>query len=144
MMTNTQALQAILARVGTFTGMPKANIQLANNPLVGGKPYEPPTGEIWAKVTVKNAGTFISSIGDQPCTRTPGIVFIQLFAPLHSGTLELSKLADKWAEHMQFYKVGGLEMLQADILDAGHSSAIGDPSTMSFYQYNVNVSYRVN
>lgn len=144
MMTNTQALQAILARVGTFTGMPKANIQLANNPLVGGKPYEPPAGQIWAKVTVKNAGTFISGIGDQPCTRTPGIVFIQLFAPLHSGTLELSKLADKWAEHMQFYKVGDLEMLQADILDAGHSSAIGDPSTMSFYQYNVNVSYRVN
>ena len=144
MMTNTQALQAILARVGTFTGMPKANIQLANNPLVGGKPYEPPTGEIWAKVTVKNAGTFISSIGDQPCTRTPGIIFIQLFAPLHSGTLELSKLADKWAEHMQFYKFGDLEMLQADILDAGHSAAIGDPSTMSFYQYNVNVSYTMN
>lgn len=85
-----------------------------------------------------------ASLGDQPCTRTPGIVFIQLFAPLHSGTLELSKLADKWAEHMQFYKFGDLEMLQADILDAGHSSAIGDPSTMSFYQYNVNVSYRVN
>ena len=144
MMTNTQALQAILARVGTFTGMPKANIQLANNPFIGGKPYEPPAGQIWAKVTVKNAGTFISSIGDKPCTRTPGIVFIQLFAPLHSGTLELSILADKWAEHMQFYKVGNLEMLQADILDAGHSSAIGDPSTMSFYQYNVNVSYRVN
>lgn len=144
MMTNTQALQAILARVGTFTGMPKANIQLANNPQVGGKPYEPPTGQIWAKVTVKNAGTFIASIGDQPCTRTPGIVFIQLFAPLHSGTLELSKLADKWAEHMQFYKVGDLEMLQADILDAGHSAVIGDPSTMSFYQYNVNVSYRIN
>lgn len=138
MMTNTQALQAILARVGTFTGMAKANIQLANNPLLGGKPYEPPTNEIWAKVTVRNAGTFISGIGDQPCTRTPGIVFIQLFAPLHTGTLELSKLADKWAEHMQFYKVGDLEMLQADILDAGHSSA------MSFYQYNVNVSYRVN
>lgn len=144
MMTNTEALQAILARVGTFTGMPKANIQLANNPLVGGKSFEPPSNEIWAKITVKNAGTFISSIGDQPCTRTPGIVFIQLFAPLHSGTLELSMLADKWAEHMQFYKVGNLEMLQADILDAGYSSAIGDPSTMSFYQYNVNVSYRIN
>lgn len=144
MMTNTQALQAILARVDTFTGMPKANIQLANNPLKDGRPFEPPEKEIWAKVTVSNAGSFITSIGDQPCTRTPGIVFIQLFAALHTGTLELSMLADKWAEHMQFYKVGNLEMLQADILDAGHSSAIGDPSTMSFYQYNVNVSYRVN
>jgi hypothetical protein len=144
MMTNTEALQAILARVGTFTGMPKANIQLANNPLKEGKPYQPPEKEIWAKVTVSNAGSFIASIGDKPCKRTVGIIFIQLFAPLHSGTLELSELADKWAEHLQFYKVSGLEMLQADILDSGHSSAIGDPSTMSFYQYNVNVSYRVN
>jgi len=45
---------------------------------------------------------------------------------------------------MQFYKAGDLEMLQTDILDAGYSSAIGDPSAMSFYQYNVNVSYRIN
>lgn len=144
MMNNTQAMQAILARVGAFTGMPKANIQLANNPLVGGKPFEPPSNEIWAKITVSNAGSHIASIGDKPCKRTVGIIFIQLFAPLNSGTLELSRLADLWAEHMEFYKVDHLELREANIIDAGHSSAIGDPSTMSFYQYNVNVSYVVN
>lgn len=144
MMSNTQALQAILARVGTFNGMPKANIQLANNPLVGGKPFEPPSNEIWAKVTVSNAGSFIAGIGDKPCKRTVGIIFIQLFAPLHSGTLELSELADLWASHLEFYKVGDLELREANIIDAGHSSAIGDPSSMSFYQFNVNVSYVVN
>lgn len=144
MMSNTQALQAILARVGTFTGMPKANIQLANNPLVGGKPFEPPEKEIWAKITVSNAGSFIVGIGDKPCKRTVGIIFIQLFAPLHSGTLELSELADLWVSHLEFYRVGDLELREATIIDAGHSSAIGDPSTMSFYQYNVNVSYAVN
>ena len=138
MMNNTQAMQAILARVGAFTGMPKANIQLANNPLVGGKPFEPPSNEIWAKVTVSNAGSHIASIGDKPCKRTVGIIFIQLFAPLNSGTLELSRLADLWAEHMEFYKVDHLELREASIIDVGHSSA------MSFYQYNVNVSYRVN
>ncbi|MGE8560976.1 MAG: hypothetical protein ACN6NJ_08520 [Acinetobacter sp.] len=40
-----------------------------------------------------------------------------LFSYLRHFTLELSKLADKWAEHMQFYKFGDLEVLQADILD---------------------------
>jgi len=130
MMTNTEALQAILARVGIFTGMPKENIQLANNPLKDGKPYEPPE--------------FITGIGDKPCKRTVGIIFIQLFAPLHSGTLELSELADLWASHLEFYKVGDLELREASIIDAGHSSAIGDPSAMSFYQYNVNLSYQVN
>ena len=144
MMTNTQALRAILARVGTFTGMEKENIQLANNPLVDGKPFEPPESEIWAKVTVKNAGSFIAEIGEQPSTRTTGIIFIQLFAPLNTGTDGLSQMADEWATHMQFYKADNLELREASILDAGLSSAIGDPSSMSFYQYNVNVSYIVN
>ncbi|MEN3980620.1 phage tail terminator-like protein [Acinetobacter sp. CWB-B33] len=144
MMTNTQALRAILARVGTFTGMPKVNIQLANNPLVDGKPFEPPENEIWAKVTVKNGGSFIAEIGEQPNIRTTGIIFIQLFAPLNTGTDGLSQMADKWVEHLQFYKTGDLELREANILDAGHSSAIGDPSSMSYYQYNVNSAYVAN
>ena len=144
MMTNTQAMRAILARVGAFTGMAKANIQLANNPTGNGQPFEPPENEIWAKVTVKNAGSFIAEIGDQPSTRTTGIVFIQLFAPLNTGTDLLSQMADEWATHMQFHKVANLELREASILDAGISSAIGDPSSMSYYQYNVNISYIVN
>ena len=144
MMTNTQALRAILARVGSFTGMPKEYIQLENNHLHEGKPFEPPENEIWAKVTVKNGGSFIAEISDKPGTRTTGIIFIQLFAPLNTGTDGLSQMADKWAEHLQFYKTGDLELREASILDAGHSSAIGDPSSMSFYQYNVNISYIVN
>lgn len=137
MMTNTQALRAILARVGTFTGMPKQNIQLANNPLVGGKPFEPPANEIWAKVTVKNAGSFISEIGSKPSTRTTGIVYIQLFAPLNTGTDLISQMADKWAEHMQFHKKDELELREASIIDV---STYGE----LYYQYNVNISYVVN
>lgn len=136
MMTNTEALQEILRRVGTFTEMKKNSIQLANNQIIKGKPFEPPKGEIWAKVTVKNAGSFISSIGNKPCTRTTGIVFIQLFASLNSGTNDLSILADKWSDHMQFYRVSHLEMLEASILDVGEDNG--------YYQYNVNVAYRFN
>ena len=52
--------------------MPKENIQLVNNPWAGGKPYESQANPIWAKVkvTVKNAGMCIASIGNQPCTHT--------------------------------------------------------------------------
>ncbi|AXY56809.1 hypothetical protein CDG60_09670 [Acinetobacter chinensis] len=144
MMTNTQALRAIMARIGTFRGMLKEHIQLANNPLSEGKQFEPPEKELWAKVTVSNGGKFISGIGEKPCTRTTGIVFIQLFAPLNTGTDSLSQLADKWVEHLEFYKKDDLEMREASVIDAGHSSAIGDPSSMSYYQYNVNVAYVVN
>ena len=136
MMTNTEALQAILRRVGAFTGMEKSIIQLVNNLIIKGKPFEPPKSVIWARVTVKNAGSFISGIGNKPCTRTTGIVFIQLFTPLNSGTNDLSILADKWSDHMQFYSVGHLEMLEASILDVGEDNG--------YYQYNVNVAYRFN
>jgi len=136
MMTNTQALRAILARVGTFSGMSKQYIQLANNSTGGGKPFEPPENEIWAKITVKNAGSFISEIGSEPTARTTGIVFIQLFAPLNTGTDFLSQMADKWAAHMQFHKANALEMRAASILDAGDDGR--------FYQYSVNVPYVVN
>ncbi|WP_180175963.1 phage tail terminator-like protein [Acinetobacter sp. YH12025] len=137
MMTNTQALRAILARVGTFTGMPKPNIQLANNPLVDGKPFEPPANEIWAKVTVKNAGSFIAEIGSKPSTRTTGIVYIQLFAPLNTGTDLISQMADKWAEHMQFHKKDDLELREASIIDVSTHGEL-------YYQYNVNILYVVN
>ena len=136
MMTNTQALRAILARVSAFTSMPKECIQLANNHLHEGKPFEPPENDIWAKITVKNAGSFIVEIGSEPTTRTTGIVFIQLFAPLNTGTDALSQIADKWAAHMQFHKANSLEMRAASILDAGDDGR--------FYQYSVNVPYVVN
>ena len=136
MMTNTQALRAILKQVKAFTGMPKEYVQLANAPLHEGKPFEPPESELWAKITVKNAGSFIAEIGEQPNTRTTGIIFIQLFAPLNTGTDALSQLADKWASHMQFHKADALELREASILDAGDDSR--------FYQYGVNVPYVVN
>lgn len=126
-----------MARVGAFNGMAKENIQLSNNPLVDGKPFEPPENDIWAKVTVKNAGSFIAEIGSKPSTRTTGIVYIQLFAPLNTGTDLLSQMADKWAEHMQFYKVGDLELREASIIDV---STLGE----LYYQYNMNVAYVVN
>lgn len=136
MMTNTQALRAILKQVKAFTGMPKEYIQLANAPLHEGKPFEPPEGEIWAKITVRNAGSFIAEIGSKPTTRTTGIIFIQLFAPLNTGTDALSQLAGKWASHMQFHKTDALELREVSILDAGDDSR--------FYQYSVNVPYVVN
>lgn len=136
MMTNTQALRSILAHIGTFTEMPKEYIQLANAPLHEGKPFEPPESELWAKITVKNAGSFIAEISSKPTTRTTGIIFIQLFAPLNTGTDALSQLADKWASHMQFHKADALELREASILDAGDDSR--------FYQCSVNVPYVVN
>lgn len=144
MMTNTEAMQAMLAHIGSFKGMPMQNVQLANQLRKDGKPFTAPANQIWAKITISNAQPFIASIGNKPRTRTVGIIFIQLFAPLSVGTIELSRLADLWAEHMAFYRTGHLEMLEAGIINVGHSAEVGNPSSMNFYQYNVNVSYRVN
>lgn len=135
-MTNTEALIEILGRVGEFTGMPLAHIQIPNNPIVDGKPFEPPKDQIWAKVFISNAGSHIKEIGSKPNKRTVGIIYIQLFGPMNSGTFDLSTLADLWAEHLEYYQVDGLELREASIIDVGESNGL--------YQYNVNIPYQIN
>lgn len=57
MMTNTQAATSVLARVGTFTGMPKANIQLANNHKLVAN-HSSHLKEIWAESYSKECRNF--------------------------------------------------------------------------------------
>lgn len=131
MMTNEQARQAITARLVTFTGIEKARVQYPNEPS-----FVAPSTGLWCRVTIKNSGTFISGLADTTCTRTTGAITIQIFARKNTGVKALSELADKWVQHLQFYRVEDLECLEANVIDVGED---GD-----FYQYNVTTNYRIN
>lgn len=135
-MTNTEALSEILGKIGEFKEMPLEYVQIPNNPILNGKPFKPPKDQIWAKINIKNAGSRITEIGEKPNKRTVGIIYIQLLGPMNSGTFELSKLADQWAEHLEYFKLPGLELREATIVDVGESNGL--------YQYNVNISYQIN
>lgn len=136
MMTDTQAMQAILKRIGDFKDMPKEHIQTDNQPFFEGAPFSPPKDDIWAQVSISGAGRFIREISNTPSTRTTGIIFIQLFAPLNTGTINVSNMADKWANHLQFFTSGNLEIREASIIHPRNNP--------DFYQVNINISYVIN
>ncbi len=131
MMTNEQARQAITAKLVAFTGIEQAKIEYSN---MNG--FVVPTTGLWCRVTVRNGGTFISGLANTPCTRTTGAIMIQIFARKNTGVKALSELADKWVQHLQFYRVDNLECLEANVVDVGED---GD-----FWQYNVTTNYRIN
>ena len=117
-------------------GIKKEHFQFQNQPLDGGKHFTAPHNEIWAQVSFGGGDKRIVGLADKPCTRTTGVLFIQLFAPRNTGTDSILIVAEKLAEHVQFYSVGGLE-LQA-------SSVIELPDNPDFYQVNVHTPYTVN
>ncbi|WP_312970871.1 phage tail terminator-like protein [Acinetobacter gerneri] len=130
-MTNEQVRQAITARLAAFTGIEQEKIQYSN---MNG--FSIPKAGLWCRVTIRNGGTFISGLADKPCTRTTGAITIQIFARKNTGVKSLSELADKWVQHLQFYRVEDLECLEANVIDVGEDD--------DFYQYNVTTNYRIN
>lgn len=120
----------------TGKGIKKEHFRFQNEKLEGGKHFTAPHNEIWAQVSFGGGDKRIVGLADKPCTRTTGMLFIQLFAPRNTGTDSGLIVAEKLAEHVQFYSIGGLE-LQA-------SSVIEVPNNPDFYQVNVHTPYTVN
>lgn len=137
-MRDIDAKREIRKLIETFTSkaIKKEHFQFQNQLLEGGKPFTPPHNEIWAQVSFGGGDKRIVGLADKPCTRTTGMLFIQLFAPRNTGTDPALIVAEKLAEHVQFYSIGGLE-LQA-------SSVIEVPNNPDFYQVNVHTPYTVN
>ncbi|EPF74605.1 phage tail terminator-like protein [Acinetobacter rudis] len=137
-MRDFDAKREIRKRIESFVskGIKKEHFQFQNQPLDGGKHFTAPHNEIWAQVSFGGGDKRIVGLADKPCTRTTGMLFIQLFAPRNTGTDSALIVAEKLAEHVQFYSVGGLE-LQA-------SSVIEVPNNPDFYQVNVHTPYTVN
>ncbi|WP_151712960.1 phage tail terminator-like protein [Acinetobacter bereziniae] len=137
-MRDIDAKREIRKLIETFTSkaIKKEHFQFQNQPLESGKPFTAPHNEIWAQVSFGGGDKRIVGLADKPCTRTTGMLFIQLFAPRNTGTDSALIVAEKLAEHVQFYRIGGLE-LQA-------SSVIEVPNNPDFYQVNVHTPYTVN
>lgn len=135
-MKDSEALAEMLGLIGRFNGMPNEHIQVQNQKPRGSKPFTAPKGKIWAQVGFKSSGKYITSIADKPCTRSTGMIYVQLFAPLNDGMLDAAELADQWADHLQFYRFEGLELLASEIIPIDNNP--------DFYQVNVHTPYTVN
>lgn len=137
-MRDYDAKQAMRKHIEAFVGggLKKEHCNFQNQSLRGGKHFTAPHKEIWAQVSFGGGDKRIVGLGDKPCTRTTGVLFIQLFAPRNTGTDSVLIVAEKLAEHVQFYRTGGLELQAASVIEV--------PNNPDFYQVNVHTPYTVN
>jgi hypothetical protein len=112
MMTLIQAETEIKKRINqfAFVGLDKRDIRLANQPNDNGEPYEPPKDKPWCRVSIQYADSNIVGMGNQPCIRKYGIIAIQCFTTKNTGTITMTNLCESWANHLQSYSVGDLEI----------------------------------
>lgn len=57
-------------------------------------------------------------------------------ARLNTHEVAITKLADAWLAHFEYFKSSQLEVLQGQVQNLGNN---GD-----FIQYNISINYRVN
>lgn len=111
MMTNTQAEDAIYAKIGAFKGVPAENIRIDNQPTKDGKPFVPPTDAPWCRVSIDYSPSRIASLGgEDACVRDFGIISIQCFVPKNKGTRDMAKLCDDWRAHLKAFRDDHLEV----------------------------------
>jgi hypothetical protein len=119
-MTTEQANAILIKKIGQFTGALKENVRFENQQLPNGKPFVAPTDKVWCKVFIEYGDSQLASIGNSPCVRDFGLISIQCFAPLNSGTKAMDKLCDAWRlffqsftdTHLEVYKVNAPQSIQ--------------------------------
>ncbi|MDM1766005.1 MULTISPECIES: hypothetical protein [unclassified Acinetobacter] len=134
MMTLEQAELEIRTRLAQFNGVDV--IQFENQALDEGEPFSSPKDKLWCKAYIQYSGSNIVGIGHQPCIRDHGMISIQCFAPLNSGTTAMAKLCDGWRAFLQNFGVSHLEVYLV------HAPQYMDDK--HFYAKIVRAEFRVN
>lgn len=129
-MTLDQARQAIITRARAFTGIDQTRIKYPN------KDFTVPVDGLWCEINVLWGGSIIAGIGDVPCTRRTGIISINCMARLNTHEVAITKLADAWLAHFEYYTQGQLDIKQGDVQNLGDDG--------NFVKYNVRIGYLVN
>ncbi|EOD8971519.1 phage tail terminator-like protein, partial [Klebsiella quasipneumoniae] len=96
--------------------------------------FDPSNRDIWARLTNIAGQAGATEIGDGPVVHRTGLLIIQLFVPVGSGTLLISRTADKIRELFEFQDDGRLSYFAVSCYDAGEADG--------WYQINLNIPYR--
>ncbi len=135
------SLQFVLVLIGTFV------IALVLTPLVrlfsfkidavdypNGPVFDPSNRDIWARLTNIAGQAGATEIGDGPVVHRTGLLIIQLFVPVGSGTLLISRTADQLTELFEFKDDGKLSYFAVSAVPAGE--------TDGWLQLNLQIPYR--
>lgn len=88
----------------------------------------------WVRCTIQHGDSFAPYKGASPGVRRTGLAQFQVFTPERQGSRPAALLADSLAEHFQFYRDAGLELLTASVQRVGPSDG--------WYQYNCTIPFR--
>lgn len=129
-MTYERIRELISARMASFAGMTREQIDYPNQPTV----FDPPETGLWCRLNIQYATAFMAGMADKPYTRKPGQISIQCFARERTGTKDITELADALEAHFAYWMSGDLECMEASQAIAGEFEG--------FYQINVNIRFR--
>lgn len=129
-MTYERIRELISARMASFAGMTREQIDYPNQPTV----FDPPETGLWCRLNIQYATAFMAGMADKPYTRKPGQISIQCFARERTGTKAITELADALEAHFAYWMSGDLECMEASQAIAGEFEG--------FYQVNVNIRFR--
>lgn len=89
-MTLTEIRNAVISRMAAQTAIASDAVDYPNGPV-----FDPSNRDIWARLTNIAGQAGATEIGDGPVVHRTGLLIIQLFVPVGSGTLLISRTADQ-------------------------------------------------
>ncbi|MEJ0233187.1 phage tail terminator-like protein [Klebsiella michiganensis] len=128
-MTLTEIRNAVISRMTAQTAIASDAVDYPNGPI-----FDPSGRDIWARFTNISGQAGGNEIGAGPVVHRTGVLIIQLFVPVGSGTLLISQTADQLTKHFEFQNDGRLSYFAVSVVPAGEADG--------WSQLNLQIPYR--
>ncbi|MRT52075.1 MULTISPECIES: phage tail terminator-like protein [Enterobacteriaceae] len=128
-MTLTEIRNAVISRMAAQTAIASDAVDYPNGPV-----FDPSGRSIWARLANISGQAGATEIGAGPVVHRTGVLIIQLFVPVGSGTLLTTQTADKLTELFEFQDDGKLSYFAVSAVPAGE--------TDGWSQLNLQIPYR--
>ncbi|MDT7451264.1 phage tail terminator-like protein [Citrobacter koseri] len=128
-MTLTEIRNAVITRMTAQTAIAKSDVTYPNGPT-----FDPTGKSIWARFTNVSGQAGANEIGAGPVVHRTGVLIIQLFVPVGSGSLLISQTADQLTQLFEFQDDGRLSYFAVSAIPAGE--------TDGWSQLNLQIPYR--
>ncbi|WP_042291565.1 phage tail terminator-like protein [Citrobacter sedlakii] len=128
-MTLTEIRNAVISRMAAQTAIASDAVDYPNGPV-----FDPSNRDIWARLTNIAGQAGATEIGDGPVVQRTGVLIIQIFVPVGSGSLLITQTADKLRELFEFQDDGKLSYFAVSAVPAGE--------TDGWSQFNLQIPYR--
>lgn len=128
-MTLTEIRHAVISRMAAQTAIASDAVDYPNGPV-----FDPSDRSIWARLTNIPGQAGAIEIGAGPVVHRTGVLIIQLFVPIGSGTMLITQAADKLTELFEFQDDGRLSYFAVSAVPAGE--------TYGWSQLNLQIPYR--